>query len=136
MRTVAIIGAGIGLQHLEGYLALPEIFRIKTLIGRALDVLTELNVEVSGIAVGDDFAGVLADFEIDIVNICLPPHLHLSASLDALAAGKHVVCEKPLVASLKDADTLIAAAREAERLIVPVSVSLWSGNGAVPSVAG
>ena len=38
----------------------------------------------------------------------------------ALAAGKHVVCEKPLVSSLRDADALIAAATSAGRILTPV----------------
>ncbi len=36
---------------------------------------------------------------IDLIDVCLPPHLHFPVSLQALAAGKHVICEKPLVRS-------------------------------------
>ena len=43
-----------------------------------------------------NFEDVLKIKEIDIVDICLPPHLHFSACKKSLEAGKHVICEKPL----------------------------------------
>lgn len=51
--------------------------------------------------------------QIDAVNICLPHHLHAPAILDAVAAGKHVLCEKPMCTSLKDADRIVAAVEKA-----------------------
>ena len=50
------------------------------------------------------FDEVIARDDVDVVDLCTPPSLHLEQSLAALAAGKHVVCEKPLVASLADVD--------------------------------
>jgi predicted dehydrogenase len=70
--------------------------------------------------VSTDFDAVLADPEIDLVHICLPPHLHFSATKAALEAGKHVVCEKPLVPSLAQADALIAVADAAGKSLFPV----------------
>jgi predicted dehydrogenase len=43
-----------------------------------------------------DHHEILADPEIDAVDVCTPTHTHLAISLDAIAAGKHVLCEKPL----------------------------------------
>ena len=43
---------------------------------------------------------IIANTEIDIVDICLPPHLHFSTALKFLEAGKHVICEKPLTKKL------------------------------------
>jgi hypothetical protein len=45
-----------------------------------------------------------ADPAIDVIDLATPPHLHLAQIQQVLAAGKHVICEKPLVASLKDVD--------------------------------
>ncbi|MBU4198811.1 MAG: Gfo/Idh/MocA family oxidoreductase [Verrucomicrobia bacterium] len=50
--------------------------------------------------------------QIDAVDICLPHHLHAPAILDAVAAGKHVLCEKPMCTSLKDADLIVAAVKK------------------------
>src|SRR5689334_16272949 len=41
------------------------------------------------------FADVIADREIAVVDICTPPNLHASMIVDAMQAGKHVICEKP-----------------------------------------
>jgi predicted dehydrogenase len=52
--------------------------------------------------------------EIDAVDICLPHHLHGPAILDAAAAGKHIMCEKPMCISLKQADQIAAAVKKAK----------------------
>ena len=57
----------------------------------------------------------LADMlpEVDVVDICTPTHLHHAMTLQAAAAGKHVVCEKPLGRSTQQAREMIAACRQA-----------------------
>src|ERR1700745_524315 len=42
------------------------------------------------------FAELIADNDIDVVDICTPPNLHACMIVDAMRAGKHVICEKPL----------------------------------------
>src|ERR1700704_1872091 len=42
-----------------------------------------------------DFPSLLADKEIDVVDICTPPALHATMIVEAMQAGKHVICEKP-----------------------------------------
>ncbi|KPP88069.1 MAG: putative dehydrogenase [Rhodobacteraceae bacterium HLUCCA08] len=117
MNRVAIIGAGIGAEHLAGYRALDRF---------EVTALCDLDLDRAQTACGgtvfctDDMAAVLADPAIDLVDICLPPHLHFDASVAALQAGKHVICEKPLVRSLAEADRLIAAAGRAGRRVFPV----------------
>jgi hypothetical protein len=41
------------------------------------------------------FADLIADADIDVVDICTPPNLHASMIVEAMQAGKHVICEKP-----------------------------------------
>ncbi len=65
-----------------------------------------------------DYRELLAMRQIDMVTLCLPNHLHARACIDAAAAGKHVVCEKPLCRSLNEADQMIAACREAGVLLM------------------
>jgi predicted dehydrogenase len=119
MFRVAIIGAGIGSQHAGGYAQLPERFVIDTVC----DLNTERAASIAdahGASVSDDFDAVLANPEIDIIDVCLPPHLHFDAVMRALSAGKQVVCEKPLVSSLKEADALIRAAEETGCRVFPI----------------
>jgi predicted dehydrogenase len=51
--------------------------------------------------------------EVDVVSLCLPNDLHCRAAIDAADAGKHVICEKPLCATLSEADRMIGACRDA-----------------------
>ena len=119
MITAAIIGAGIGAEHLDGYRALPHEFRVKTLCD--LDTARAHSVvQDDPIGVTTELAEVLADPEIDLVDVCLPPHLHLPVTTQVLEAGKHAICEKPLVASLADADTLITTANDLNCNLYPV----------------
>ena len=67
-----------------------------------------------------DYRHAIADQHVDVIDICLPPGLHVEVALQALSAGKHVVCEKPLATSLADADRLIDAAESASRVLAPV----------------
>lgn len=60
---------------------------------------------------------VLARDDLDLVLISTPPHTHHRLALEALGAGKHVICEKPLALTVPQADELIAAARSAGRLL-------------------
>ncbi|HEY1241411.1 MAG TPA: Gfo/Idh/MocA family oxidoreductase [Bryobacteraceae bacterium] len=53
--------------------------------------------------------------DIDVVSICLPTNLHLPVTVEALAAAKHVLLEKPIAASVDDAERMIAFAHAARR---------------------
>ncbi len=120
MIRVAIIGAGIGAEHLQGYRALPDRFQVVA--------LCDLDMARASAAAGDDptititanLDAVLADPNVDIIDICLPPHLHFPVSLQALEAGKHVICEKPIVQSLQEADMLEEAAKTSGKTVFPV----------------
>lgn len=120
MIGVAIIGAGIGAEHLAGYRALPERFRVVAQCDLDLDRARAATGNDPAILHTDDTEALLADPAIDLIDICLPPHLHYPAAMAALAAGKHAICEKPLVRSLDEADRLIAAATTAGRQVFPV----------------
>ena len=62
-----------------------------------------------GLRVHDSYDDLLADADIDAVYIPLPNHLHVEWSLKALAAGKHVLCEKPMAMGAGEYNALIAA---------------------------
>lgn len=116
---VAIVGAGIGREHLEGYRQLPERFTVSAVCDLDEKRATEI-VGDQAIAVCSDLTQLLQDPDIDLVDICLPPHLHFESTLAALEAGKHVVCEKPLVNSLQQADALQAACSSSGCRLFPV----------------
>jgi predicted dehydrogenase len=71
------------------------------------------------IGAGTAFASadaLIASEQIDVVHICTPNHLHVPLALAALAAGKHIVCEKPVALDPAGAAQLIAAASDAGRV--------------------
>lgn len=76
------------------------------------------HVDLSHVSVYSELEQMLTDPEIDVIDICLPPHLHFSAAQAAFAHGKHVFCEKPLAVSLADCDRLVAAAKAAGKQLV------------------
>lgn len=117
---VAIVGAGIGSEHLAGYRKLPHRFNVRTLCDLDRNRAAGVVGDDSNVAIETDFEAVLADPEIDLIDICLPPHLHFETSMAALENGKHVVCEKPLVSSLHDADALARQAAASGKILTLV----------------
>ena len=57
-----------------------------------------------------DFDGLLADPDVDLVDLCVPNDEHARAGHPALEAGKHVLVEKPIALTTADADAMVAAA--------------------------
>jgi predicted dehydrogenase len=128
-RRVAIVGAGIGAAHMDGYLELPPgMFEVAVVCDLREDRAGALAARSPGCGTSASLGEVLARPDVEVVDVCLPPVLHRSAILEALAAGKHVVCEKPLVASPAEVDELEAAAEAAGRVVLPVYQYRF-GNG-------
>ena len=117
---VAIIGTNIGAKHFEDFQKISERFNVHTLCGLTREPIDKILQSNSETKVSLNFDDVLKDKEIDIIDICLPPHLHFSACKKAMEAGKHVICEKPLVSSLKEADELEKISNKTGKLIFPV----------------
>lgn len=117
---VAIIGAGIGREHLAGYRALPDRFQVSDICDIDEARAREISGDDTAISITSDFDSLLAREDIDLIDVCLPPHLHFDMSMKALASGKHVVCEKPLVNSLREADLLAAQAAKYGKMLFPV----------------
>lgn len=64
-----------------------------------------------------EYDALLADPAVELVVVSLPSHRHADGSIAALAAGKHVVCEKPMATTLADADRMVAAAEQGDRVL-------------------
>lgn len=76
----------------------------------------------------DHYQTLLQNPQIDAVVVALPTPLHVPASLAALAAGKHVICEMPLAPSLEEADQLIDAANKASVVLMPGLTFRFTSN--------
>lgn len=71
---------------------------------------------------------ILRDPQIDLVDICLPPNLHVDAACKALEAGKHVLCEKPLGLTTAECDQIVAAAKKNDRQVMVAQVLPYMGE--------
>ena len=117
---LAIIGTNIGAKHFEDFQKVSDRFNIHTLCGLTQESINKILKSNNKINVSTNFNDVLKIKEIDIIDICLPPHLHFSACKKSLEAGKHVICEKPLVSNLKEIDELEKISKETGKNIFPV----------------
>jgi predicted dehydrogenase len=127
--NVAVIGLGIGKAHIsEGYAKHPDKFRVQTICDLDTKRIAAVGDEFDVPPRTASFEEVLGMADIDVVDICTPPALHVPQTLAVLAAEKHVICEKPLAGSLADVDKLIAVQRKAKRRIMPVFQYRF-GNG-------
>ena len=121
---VAIIGTNIGAKHYKDFQKIPDKFNVHTLCGLTREAIDNVLISNKETQVSLNFDEVLKIKEIDIVDICLQPHLHFSACKKSLKAGKHVICEKPLVSSLKEIDELEKISKETDKIIFPVFLFL------------
>jgi predicted dehydrogenase len=106
----AVIGTGfMGRTHLEA-LRRVEFVDVVAIAAREVESARRLG---KGYGIADatgDYREVLANTEIDAVHICTPNATHYEMAKDALLAGKHVLCEKPLSISTEEARELVALA--------------------------
>jgi predicted dehydrogenase len=79
-------------------------------------------MDLSGISLYDDFAAMLADPRVDLVDLCVPSDLHGRMAVQALEAGKPVLVEKPIALSIEEADAMVAASQRAGKPLMVAQV--------------
>jgi predicted dehydrogenase len=119
-RGVAVVGSGaIAEQHLAALRELPEV----RLVG--VSSRTEARARAAGERFGcrwtTDYRALLGDPEVDLVDVVTSSGSHARIALEALAAGKHVLVEKPMAMNAGDARRMIAEARARNRVLSVVS---------------
>ena len=121
---VGVVGCGnVALNfHVPAYQAAPDRYTLVGLadptperlaLGRTTAGLTSEQVHA-------DAAALLAREDVDVIDVCTPQHLHRDVVVAALAAGKHVLCEKPIAAVPADAAAMVAAAADAGTVLAVV----------------
>ena len=79
-----------------------------------------------------DWSALVAADDVDVVIVCTPNALHAEQSMAALAAGKHVLCEKPMATTTADGEAMLAAAAQHDRLLLVLHP--WRHHPAVIAV--
>jgi predicted dehydrogenase len=79
-------------------------------------------MDLRGVKCFADFDELVADPDIDLVDICTPTHLHDEMAVAALGAGKHVLVEKAIALDTASADAMLKAAKRAGRMLMVAHV--------------
>ncbi len=85
-------------------------------------------MDLKGIRTHSELDQLIADPAIDLVDVCLPPHRHAEVTIAALAAGKHVLCEKPIALDSRSAVKMVRAAEKAQRQLLVAHVLPFMGE--------
>jgi predicted dehydrogenase len=117
---VAIVGTGIGNFHAQGYRALPDEFELAAVCDIDAARAQRFAEEHSVPMVVGSLDELCRMDDIDVIDVCTPPGLHFAQVRQVLEAGKHAVCEKPLVGSLADADALADAEVRSGKRVMPI----------------
>ena len=111
MIKVGLIGAGtMGRVHAAAYGRL-QTAHLTTICDHYVEKAHRL--AGAGVNVVRNYREVLEDPDIDLVDVCLPTHLHKEVATAAAAAGKHVFCEKPIALSVEDAKEMVQVCQQA-----------------------
>ncbi|MCB0103143.1 MAG: Gfo/Idh/MocA family oxidoreductase [Anaerolineales bacterium] len=113
-KRFGIIGCGrIAPRHADTLADIPDAELVQ--VCDVIESRAHAFAEKYGAAYCLNYHDLLANPEVDIVNICTPSGMHAEMTIAALKAGKHVIVEKPMAMNPADADRMIAAAKEADR---------------------
>lgn len=131
----AVIGMGMGKNHAGAILEHPNAQLVAAVDARP-DRLDHLRVRPDAPELFADHKEMLQKTRPDLVVIALPNYLHKPVTLDALAAGAHVLCEKPVATSVADAEEMRAAAIAAKRQLgINFSQRFFSMSRALKDIA-
>jgi len=117
---IGLIGTGyIGRAHAIAFSQVSTVFQLQGKLVR--EMVAEINPELAARRAEEfgfnrstgDWRELVADPNIDVVDICSPNFLHKEMALEAIKHGKHVYSEKPLALSSADAKEMVEAARKA-----------------------
>jgi predicted dehydrogenase len=126
--------AGIGFMGMMHYLAYQRAKGIKVVAIASRDAKKRSGdwrgiqgnfgpageiMDLAGVRGYETLPEMLADSRIDLIDLCTPPAAHAEGTIASLQVGKHVLCEKPIAVSLKDAERMVRSSQQAgKRLFI------------------
>ncbi len=110
----AVIGLGMGRGHAHTFMKCDNA-KLVAVVDLETDRLAGFESELGKEALFTDYREMLKHVKPDLVMIALPNYLHKSVTLDALEAGAHVLCEKPMAMTVAEAEEMLAAAKSCKR---------------------
>lgn len=128
--NVGVIGHGwVATAHIPAINATGKAQVTAIYSSRPLDEAALSKQYGSPVKAYTDVKAMLSDPSLDVIDICSFPKDHPRQFIAALAAGKHVICEKPLALSAKDLEAMATAAKKSPKLRTCVNFEVrWSGQ--------
>jgi len=127
MIRVAVVGAGYwGPNLIRNFAACPDTHLV-AVCDRDGCRLAKAIAGYPGVEAIPEFDDLLGRTDIDAIAIATPVSTHASMGMAALNAGKHVLIEKPLAASVADAEKLVETAKKADRILMVDHTYVYSG---------
>jgi predicted dehydrogenase len=127
MNGIAVIGAGYwGPNLIRNFSACPDT-KLVAVCDKDRVRLDKVLVGYPGVDAVESFDTILTRDDVDAVVIATPVGTHAPLAIAALRAGKHVLVEKPLASSVRDAEAMVAAAKEAGRVLMVDHTFIYSG---------
>ncbi len=119
---IGMVGyAFMGAAHSHAWRTAPAFFdlpirpRMAAICGRNREATGEVAKRFGWESVETDWRTLLSIDDIDVIDICTPGDTHAEIAIEALKAGKHVLCEKPLANTVAEAEAMTEAAADAAR---------------------
>ncbi len=113
VRWGVLSTANIGTELVIPAIQAAERCEVTAIASRSLDTANSVAADLGIANAYGSYGQLLRDPEIDAVYIPLPNHMHADWAVAAAAAGKHILCEKPIALSAAEAETMTAAAEDA-----------------------
>ena len=129
----------MGKAHSNAWMSAPKFFdlpmhvNMRAVAGTKVQDVVEFAQRWGWQCCTDDWKDLLSDPQVGLIDNCTPNHVHAEVSIAALAAGKHVACEKPLAGTLAEARAMRDAAAKAAKKGVRTFV--WFNYRRCPAVA-
>jgi predicted dehydrogenase len=112
---VGVIGGGYGRNHILAYRVSGNV-EVAAFCQRTQSDAEKIAREFNVPNVFTDYRELLQMKQLDAVSIATPPNFHCPIALEAFSRGLHVLCEKPLALNLTEAESMLAGARDANRV--------------------
>jgi predicted dehydrogenase len=117
---VGIAGSGVGQAHIRAFQSLPDQFEVVVLCGTKEAKTRDIAAKYDIPRFSTDIGELYRMDDLDVIDLCTPSHQHVEQVQQALAAGKHIICEKPVAGSLREVDELIQAEAASDRRVMPI----------------